>query len=364
MTQRLKPLLLICFAIILMVSQEISANAERSTSYSISAPNSARLVMFDESLEWATSRAATDSIIAQLVAGGIDVYVPCVWHGRGTYYPSPVADPDTRIAGRLAQGEDPLKYLVDQAHKHGIAIHIWFTVVKREDNTRPLLYSEGSPTGAYDIHIPAFRDFITQLIIDAASRYDVDGVNLDYIRSMGLCTSEWCIKSYQEYLKDATADLLADNKLRYLPAIHKRLGNWNQLALADIVQRIRSSISHRIELSVDAHPLNRDSELQGQYPITWANSGLIDRIFDMRYQPSIDYDDIARISVKLNAPDKLAILLSNIDRANGNWVPRPATLLRTQIMDIHSRWPNKWIGIYHRPRITEEQLTMLHKVWR
>lgn len=324
-------------------------------------PDRAQLAMFDESLDWARSRAATDRIIARLVATGVTIYVPCVWHGRGSYYPSPLTPPDARIAARLAKGEDPLQYLLDEAHRNGIEVHAWFTVVKREDDARPQFYAAGSPKGAYDIHIPEFRDFAVQLIVDTAKRYDLDGINLDYIRSMGLCTSKPCITSY----KDQTgSDLLPDLKLRYMPAVRSRLVTWNQTAVLDIVQRIRSGIDGSIVLSVDAHPMNRHSQLQGQFPVKWANAGLIDRIYDMRYEEDPGFDDIGKVRRALNNPEQLAVLLSNAERTNGVWQSRSAKLLRSQITGLHSRWPKIQIGIWHLPRMTSDQQSVLEAIYR
>ena len=48
-------------------------------------------VIFDEDMQWATSRAATDRIIATIKKAGFNVYIPCVWYGGSTLYPTRLA---------------------------------------------------------------------------------------------------------------------------------------------------------------------------------------------------------------------------------------------------------------------------------
>ena len=45
-----------------------------------------RRVLFDEDIEWATSRGAVDKIIHRIKSAGFNVYIPCVWHGQGACF--------------------------------------------------------------------------------------------------------------------------------------------------------------------------------------------------------------------------------------------------------------------------------------
>ena len=46
--------------------------------------------------------------------------------------------------------------------------------------------------------MPEFRHLMANLIAEVVSRYDVDGINLDYVRAIGLCTSDFCQADYQK----------------------------------------------------------------------------------------------------------------------------------------------------------------------
>lgn len=352
---------------LLFTTTDISAREEKFAAFigstdknTVTHNISSRIALFDESIEWATSRAATDKIIEEIASYGISLYIPCVWHGRGTYYPSLIAKPDSRLISRIESGDDPLAYLLEKAREKGIAVHPWITVVKREDDLRKSYFLEGTPNGAYDIHVPEFRRFISDLVVEMANKYKVEGINLDYIRSMGLCKSLACITSYRHYTGQ---NLEADLKLRYVPWIKKRIGEWNSIAIKDILVRIRSRINDSVIVSVDAHPLESYTELQGQFPIQWVNEGLIDRIYDMRYGAKIDFDKIQAIQVKLIEPDALWILISNAEKMGKNWEPRKSETILTQLSTLSGRWPNIGLGIWHRPRITAEQANLYHLLW-
>ena len=321
---------------------------------------SSRIALFDQSIEWATSRAATDKIIEEISSYGITLYIPCVWQGKGTYYPSTIAKPDSRLVSRIESGDDPLAYLLEKAREKGIAVHPWVTVVKREDNHMKSFFLEGTPQGAYDIHIPAFRVFIANLIVEMANKYNVDGINLDFIRSMGLCKSAACITSYYEYTGQS---LEADLLLRHTPSIKTRIGEWNGITLKDILVRIRSRINDSVIVSVDAHPLESNMEFQGQFSVQWLNEGLIDRIYDMRYGANIDLEKIQLIRDSLEKPESLWILISNAEKVGKRWEPRQSETILAQLSTLSNRWPNIGLGIWHRPRITAEQANLYKSLW-
>lgn len=319
-----------------------------------------KVAMFDESIEWAMSRAATDEIVAFLKKSGIPVYVPVVWHGRGTYYPTERAHQDTRLLARLAKKDDPLAYLISKAHENGIEVHAWFTVVKREDEKYSRFYSAGTPKGAFDLHSVEFREFITKMILEAGKNYELDGINLDYIRSMGLCTSRTCAEAYG---KHAGRDLSIDLKRRYLPHVRKAIGDWNRAAIEEILTKIRSGLAPACSLSVDAHPLNRVTEEQGQFAVDWANADLVDRIYDMRYQDALPIEELRKIEAALNDSHKLWVLISNATKTEEGWVARSVGLMEKQLNLLGTSGFSGGIGIWHRPRTTASQAELFSKRW-
>lgn len=327
---------------------------------SVAGANESRVVL-DEDILWATSRKETDRILERLKRAGLNVYVPCVWHGRGTYYPSPVAAIDRMLTGRIANGDDPLAYLIQRAHELGIQVHPWFTVVRREGGFYPQWRAEGTHEDAFDVHNPAFREFVVKLMLDVVRRYPVDGINLDYIRSMGICQSKTC---KDQYKASTGRNLDQDVLLRHLP-LHPgsdSLAKWNADAVASIVRDVSTAakaLRAGVIVSVDAHPLHPDLILQGQDSIDWANRGWVDVIFNMDYAQAANVDLMGRIRNEVKDVRQVVLLTSFFDIQGGRVVPRPPDMVAGYVALSRQLWPGSGIAFYHFKQLTDGQIDAL-----
>jgi len=81
--------------------------------------------ILDEGLNWVTKDSA-ERVCARIARAGFNVFIPCVWHGRGTIWPSKLAPWDSHNV--RAQGFDPLANLLQTAERYHIEVHPWFTV--------------------------------------------------------------------------------------------------------------------------------------------------------------------------------------------------------------------------------------------
>ncbi|WP_405147457.1 family 10 glycosylhydrolase [Sphaerisporangium sp. NBC_01403] len=97
----------------------------------------------------------------------------------------------TGVQGR-DPGYDPLAFMVEEAHARGLALHAWFNpyrVSLQPDPARlvpdhPLRRNPGwgvTYSGGlyYNPGLPEVRAFVQDAIMDAVTRYDVDGVHFD-----------------------------------------------------------------------------------------------------------------------------------------------------------------------------------------
>lgn len=307
-------------------------------------------VIFDEVIDWAYSKENTDKILNRIKDAGFNVYIPCIWHGKGTYYPTNLAHQDQR----LKREDDPLMYLITKAHQMGIEVHPWFTVVRREDDKYPMYYDSGTPEYAFNIHKKEYRDFIVDLMLDVVKRYPVDGINLDYIRSMGFCVSDFCKEDYSaRYGRSLQSDLV----LRRLPGFDAReLIEWNKKPITEIVQkfsRAAKALKPSILISIDGHPLNKDLTLQGQDGVTWANENYIDVIFNMDYKEELDVKKAYEIQSKLNEPLKMIMLLALYDKIDGKPQKRSADSIINYVEFTRKSWPNTGIAFYHYPQLDD-----------
>lgn len=320
-------------------------------------------VMFDEDMHWAKSKQTADQILGRLKAAGFNVYVPCVWHGNGTYYPTRLTEPDPKLAAVITS-EDPLAYLIGKAHALGIEVHPWFTVVRRENNRYPEWYSDGVPDGAYDVHNPRFREFIVDLMLDVVKRYNIDGINLDYIRAMGLCTSSSCQDDYRRTGGNA---FWPDYALRgVIGTARTRLEQWQDGAVRDIMQNfvIRAKqLKPNLVISVDGHPKPHTEHraLEGRNEVAWVNEGLIDVIFAMDYRETIDYEGLDVVRRDLHEPERLVVLFGNYDRvsATAPAIPRLGDLVAKYAIYAQHKWPSRAVAFYLYGQMNNDQLAAL-----
>lgn len=313
--------------------------------------------IFHEGIDWALSRAATDKVVARVAAAGFNIYIPCAWYGPGARFPSEIVLADPALGKRLRKGEDPLAYLIETAHRAGLEVHPCLTIARRGSKLFPEFAGPEAPEGTYDLHNPAFRKIMVDLAAEIVRRYPVDGLNLDYIRTIALCSSADCSADYrQRHGRDLLADLRNRNRD---PVALRTITRWNTEAVSSLVRDMAKAvraIRPGIMLSVDAHPNDPALLLQGQDSVAWANQGWIDLIFDMSYNRVIALARLDEVRAMLDEPSKLAIMLANYDRADDGPEPRSAALMSRYIALARERWPGIGLGIYTYPQLTDEQL--------
>ncbi len=335
---------------------------EDNTLATIGAAPNFKQAIFDEDNAWATGPAAIDNILARISAADFNVYVPCIWHGHGALFPSRVTAPDPRFKNAFAGGWDPLEYLVKRAHALNILVYPWFTVVRREDNAHPEWAEAGTPQNAYDVHQPGFRTFAAQLILDVVARYDIDGVNLDYIRAMGVCTSEFCQAEYRE----RNGKQLLEDYAHAAPdsSAWLRIQDWQDSAVGALVRDIAGGareIKPALTISIDGFAVSTQAQrpLEGRDEVSWANRGWIDVVFHMDYRPEIDIGAERAARASLVDPGKLWLLVSNYDLIDNKPEPRSGKWLRKVIDFSKSAERDRGLGVYLYGRLTGEQIDAL-----
>ena len=123
------------------------------------------------------------------------------------YYASRLEPWAERLTGQLGQdpGWDPLGAVVERGHELGLQVHAYMNAYpfwrgpnppQSADIPHPLelhpdwlvVDESGQPMALNDIYVfaspghPEVRDHIRAVAVDIASRYDIDGLHLDYIR--------------------------------------------------------------------------------------------------------------------------------------------------------------------------------------
>ncbi len=205
---------------------------------------------------------------------------------------------------------------------------------------------------------------MTNVVVEVAASYDIDGINLDYGRAMGLCSDRVCQEEYgAKYKRNLTEDSLM---FKANPKLVPTLIEYQEQAVTALIKSISDSVRKSkpaVLISADGHPELTRYE-QGQNSIAWANEGLVDVVFGMDYRPTIDGDAVDRVRSKLGNPNALAPLISNM--AHGADLPpdrkpysRSGKWLSDTITSISTRWPNTGVAVYFYKYLSDEQVEAL-----
>jgi hypothetical protein len=224
-------------------------------------------------------RASVDRLTDRAAQAGLNVLIPDIFV-RDTFVGKSELMPMTPDVKE--QGFDPLAYLVERAHAKGLEVHPWFCVTYRDAPSRArvpgvdIIDDHGNvrPIGA-DVHRPAYRDFVVNLMVGIARDYDVDGIHLDYIRSMEDCYCDACRAEFaKEFGKPLTE------------ATDEDWTKWQREAIADIVRRTAEGVRQvrpKATLSAAVFASMSGGARQGQDPARWAREGWLDVVIPMDY---------------------------------------------------------------------------------
>lgn len=321
-----------------------------------------RIIFEEDVLRW-TSKAAADEVLARIKAAGFNAFSPIVWHGRGTVWPSQYAEWDYWLKAYPKQDYDPLKYLIDRAHERGIEVHPWFSLALREGDFLPQFAPPGTPDNAFDVHMPEFRHMMANLIAEVVSRYDVDGINLDYVRAVGLCTNDFCKADYaarygRNLLLDTAQFKLTFGRVSTLVEYQES----DVTALVQEISRRIRAIKPNIIISVDVIPLIAGVD-QGQNSIDWENKRLVDVLCRMDYYRNIDFDLTDKIRSRLKNPNALTVMIANMSLEeklpDQDYFSRDGKWFADTINTIQQRWPMTGVGVYEYRWLSDEQIAAI-----
>lgn len=327
-------------------------------------PFAGKRAILDGDIPYWVDKEYIDRTLEHIKSAGFNVYMPTVWQGRGTAWPSRYAPWDTQLKDRPKTKFDPLKYLITKAHQMGIEVHPWFTLTLRQSDIFPEFAPLGTPKDAYDVHNEGFRRLMANLVAEVVENYNVDGINLDYVRARGLCTNADCKREYSQiYGRNLEVDTAIFNlTFGKVPT----LVEYQEKAVTAMVTAISTEIRKRkphILISVDAL-VGEISADQGQNSIEWANDGVIDAILRMDYMRQINTKLADELRGRLKNPDSLNLLICNMSTYEEMTVgqkhfARDGKWLAETVSAIQSRWPSTGIAIYFYKYLTDEQTSAL-----
>jgi uncharacterized lipoprotein YddW (UPF0748 family) len=272
--------------------------------------------ILDEGLNWVT-RESAERVCSRIAQAGFNVFIPCVWHGRGTIWPSKLAPWDSHNV--RAQGFDPLNNLLQTAERYHLEVHPWFTVSLRQREFFQEFYDSGTPAQRFDVHLESFRDFISSVILEVAASYPVHGINLDFVSAGGICDSPRCVEDYR---RQTGRNLLVDRQIRRVPGWDmKELIAWQEAVVTDLVRRVSTSCRRakpNIVISMSGDPVHPLLRIEGHDSAKWADDGLIDVLYNMHYVPAPDFAVLKSIQSAMKRPEAMVVGIGNYEEATAS----------------------------------------------
>lgn len=215
-------------------------------------------------------------------------------------YPSAIEPWDDCLTGHAGQnpGYDPLKFAIEECHKRKMELHAWVvafpgnsfrtaSALGRQALQRrvPGLALKTNSFWMLNPGEPATADYIAGICREIVKNYDVDGINLDYIRYPEKEVTFNDRRTYRKYARGMNlADWRRDNVTRVVERIHrevKALKPWVRLSCSPIgkyddVSRFSSRGWNAL------HTTSQDA--QG-----WLRMGIMDMLVPMMYFDGDDF---------------------------------------------------------------------------
>ena len=201
-----------------------------------------------------------------------------------TIYPSDIETWDrciTGIEGRApSYGYDPLAFAVTECHKRGMELHAWIATIpvgaKNSLGCRMLMKKgfriRNFSTGSYlDPADPRVAPYLASICGEIVRKYDVDGINLDYIRY----PDGWARPSYRD---GDTPDDRRSNITTIVRAIHdevKSIKPWVKMSCSPIGKH--ADLARYSSKNFNAH------DRVSQEAQEWLKLGLMDQLYPMQY---------------------------------------------------------------------------------
>ncbi len=234
---------------------------------------------------------------------GFNAIFVVTWNKAMTLYPSTVMKEFTGVEiDTLFTGRDPLKELIEEAHKRNIKVIAWFEFgfsSSYDLNGGPILQRKPE-WAAKDINgnlvqkngfewmngfHPEVQDFLLSLIMEVVQNYDIDGIQGD--DRLPALPSE---AGYDEY----TVSLFkSQHDGKEPPAYHKDFYwvQWRADLLTDFMRRIYETVKNYdkniiVSMAPSIYPWSKEEYLQ-DWP-NWMRKGYVDLICPQVYRYNFD----------------------------------------------------------------------------
>ncbi|MBD2119864.1 family 10 glycosylhydrolase [Trichocoleus sp. FACHB-262] len=262
----------------------------------------------------AGSEQGLAALFDRLAASGINTVFFETVNAGYTIYPSQVAPQQNP----LTRGWDPLAAAVKLAHARGMELHAWVWAFAAGNERHNLLLNlpkdypgpvisahpdwanydnrgriipAGQEKPFLDPANPEVRRYLQQLLNEIASRYQVDGIQLDYIRYPFQDPAAGRTYGYGKAARQQFQQFAGVDPLKISPSDRNLWQRWTSFRtqqidsfVAETSQQLRRAKPNLV-MSVAVFPLPQHERIQKlqQHWETWAERGDIDLVVPMAY---------------------------------------------------------------------------------
>jgi len=241
-----------------------------------------------------------------------DGFNTVLWQVRGegtVQYPSRL-EPWSAEYGYRDPGFDPLQIAIQEAHRYGLRIEAWVNVMPGWKGPKPppvanqlwhthpgwFLHDatgQRQPLGRFYVILnpclPEVRHYITGVIEEIITNYEVDGIHLDYVRYAWETTGN----ARQRYPRDPTTLRLYHQQTGLRPDEDTQMWDrWRADQLTRLVSQIRDcQRRHRPDVALTAAVWASPQVGHRDYfqnALAWARTGIVDALMPMAYTTEVD----------------------------------------------------------------------------
>jgi len=246
-------------------------------------------------------RAKVQQAVTQLRQLNFNTIYPVVWNGGYATYPSTVTQrhkiQDFTYKG--LEGQDILADLISQAHAQGLLVMPWFEfgfmapptselaiqhpdwLTQKRDGEQTSISAAGEVVWLNPFH-PEVQKFMTDLVLEVVTQYDVDGIQFDDHTSLP-----------SEFGYDAYTIALYTRETKKAPPANAQDPTWIKWRADKItafMHRLHQSVSARKPkaiFSVSPNYYDFAYKLQLQDWLSWVRRNIADEIIVQVYRPDL-----------------------------------------------------------------------------
>ena len=243
-----------------------------------------------------------DNAIDQLAELNFNTLYPVAWNGGYTFFDSGIAQRAgiQHFVRRGIQGYDILQELTTQGHRRGMTVIPWFEfgfmapatselatihsdwLTEKRDGSRIDTRREGGDMVWLNPYKPEVQQFITNMLLELISRYDVDGVQFD---DHFILPVEFGYDSYTRALYKQETDREIPNDPHNPDWV-----KWRADKLSSFVKTLNADLKARrrnIIFSVAPNPYDFAYKGQLQDWLTWVRQGWVDELIVQIYRNNL-----------------------------------------------------------------------------